>query len=122
MRETNLLYERYRFFERCQKSHETIIEYAEEIQRLAKCCAFDVLEQSLIRDRVIFGIKDKKMKSQIIKKGGDPTLDETIVLCEYINGRPEPRTERNRRKVNELDNTANEGKTICNMVSVSTIK
>lgn len=108
MCETNLLYDRYHFFERCQKGHETFIEYVEEIKRLAKTCKFDVLEQSLIRDRAIFGIKNKKIRTQIIENGGDPTLDETIVLCEALNGK----SEKNRRIVKDLDHISAEGKLV----------
>lgn len=84
--ETNLLYKRFRFFERCQKSEETLSQYVEEIQALAKSCEFETLEESLVRDRVIFGIKNKKLRRQIIKQGGNPTLSEAIELCQEQNG------------------------------------
>lgn len=85
MCDTNLLYERFRFFERCQKSQESLSQYVQDIQKLAKSCEFETLEESLVRDRVIFGIKNKKLRRQIIKQGGNPTLSEAIELCQENN-------------------------------------
>lgn len=79
--QSNLLYERYRFFERCQKSEELLSDFVEAVSRLAKTCAFDGLEESLVRDRVIFGLKDAQLKNEIIERGGDPSLGEAIDLC-----------------------------------------
>lgn len=79
--QSNILYERYRFFERCQKSEELLSDFVEVVSRLAKACAFDGLEESLVRDRVIFGLKDVQLKNEIIERGGDPSLGEAIHLC-----------------------------------------
>lgn len=79
--QSNLLYERYRFFERCQNSEELLSDYVEAVSRLAKTCAFDGLEESLVRDRVIFGLNDTQLKNEIIERGGDPSLGEAIDLC-----------------------------------------
>lgn len=78
----NLLYERYQFFKRCQQSEESLLEYVEEVKRLAKSCAFDTLQESLVRDRVIFGIRDIQLKEEIVENGGDPSLGEAIILCQ----------------------------------------
>lgn len=79
--QSNILYERYRFFERCQKSEELLSDFVKAVSRLAKACAFDGLEESLVRDRVIFGLKDVQLKNKIIERGGDPSLGEAIQLC-----------------------------------------
>lgn len=92
--EKNLLYERYRFFKRYQKKEESIFEYLEEIRHIAESCEFDMLEESMIRDRLVFGITNRKMKAAILERGGDPSLsDITKILCKGKIGR-KPKVQR----------------------------
>jgi hypothetical protein len=56
--ETNETCERYCFNKRDQESHETVDAYFAALRILAKTCNFGNLEDNLIRDRIVMGIKD----------------------------------------------------------------
>lgn len=110
--EINLLYERYQFFQRCQRSEESLLEYVEDVKRLAKSCAFDTLEESLVRDRVIFGIRDVELKEEIIENGGDPSLCEAVLLCQgRFRLRKVPHTHVRAEEHNGIQKVAVNGKT-----------
>ena len=58
--EINETYERYVLNRREQGSQETIEEYATALRDLARTCNFcDCLHDTLIRDRLVLGIKDQ---------------------------------------------------------------
>lgn len=77
----NILRERYQFHHRQQKTNESIDEFASEIRRLASSCEFDSLTESLIRDHVLFGLRNQKKSREIIECGGDPSLSDIIDIC-----------------------------------------
>jgi hypothetical protein len=56
--ETNETYERYKFNKRDQEQSETIDTYVASIRTLSKTCNYGEIEESLIRDRIVIGIKD----------------------------------------------------------------
>ena len=62
--ETNETYERYRFNKCDQKEHETIDAYVTSLRTLAKTCNFGQLENDLIRDRVVMGIRDNTTRQK----------------------------------------------------------
>ena len=62
----NETYERYQFNSRRQKDCETIGEYLTVIRSLARTCGLcDCLKDSLIRDRLVLGIRVNKKASTI---------------------------------------------------------
>lgn len=77
----NVLQERYQFYHRKQKYHESFEDFAAEIRRLASACRFDSQEESLIRDHFLFGLKNKKISDQIMQNGGDPSVTDILELC-----------------------------------------
>lgn len=99
----NILQERSQFYHRKQQNHESIEQFATEISRLAASCRFEAQTESLIRDRVLFGLKSKKMTEQIIRNGGDPMLDEIIEFCieEKRKSKPEGKENTNRPSLRE---------------------
>ena len=67
----NLTYERHSFFTRSQESGETIDQFVTGLRTLAKTCEFDVLCESLIKDRLVCGISDDQQhKSQAVENPG----------------------------------------------------
>ena len=54
--ERNETYDRYVFNDRQQKPEESIDTFVAELHTLAKHCNFKDLHDSLIRDRMVFGI------------------------------------------------------------------
>lgn len=84
MAETNIIYERYCFYQRCQKSEETLKEFVNDVIKLAETCEFKDYIEPIVRDRVIFGLHNENIKAEIIQKGGNPSLNETIEFCEIL--------------------------------------
>ena len=58
----NLPYERYVFDSGSQNKSESINSYFTELRNLAASCEFGDLRDSLIRDRVVLGIRDQAMR------------------------------------------------------------
>lgn len=83
----NLLKERLEFYSRRQKVNESVEDFATAIRRMAASCLFKNLDQSILRDHVLFGLKNKRILMQIVELGGDPTVNEVINLyIEFTNG------------------------------------
>ena len=55
---TNVTYERYLFNMCCQQEHETFYSYFPKLRKLAKTCEYGTLTDSLIKDRLVIGIRD----------------------------------------------------------------
>lgn len=77
----NILQERYQFHHRQQKYHESVEEFVVEIRRLASTCQFESQEECLIRDHILFGLKNQRISMQIIQKGGNPSVTDIIEVC-----------------------------------------
>ena len=79
--EKNETYERYVFNKRDQGNDETIDAYVVALTELVKTCNFcDCLRQSLIRDRLVLGIKDQHTRKVLLQKK-DLTLSTAIDIC-----------------------------------------
>ena len=55
--ETNETYERFTFNSRQQGESESVDKYVTELRKLSKTCNFDNLEESLIRDKLVTGLR-----------------------------------------------------------------
>ena len=76
----NVTYERHVFNTRNQKQGETIDQYITELRMKAKTCEFGTLNDSLIRDRVVCGIVDDKVRARLLRET-DLTLQKAIDIC-----------------------------------------
>ena len=66
--QTNETFERYVFNKREQKDGETVEQYVCTLRQLAKTCNFpDAMLNSLIRDRVVLGIKNQKTREALLQ-------------------------------------------------------
>ncbi|XP_044766427.1 uncharacterized protein LOC123322548 [Coccinella septempunctata] len=63
----NVTYERYIFFTRDMEESETVDEYVTQLKQLSKNCEFEKLTDSLIKDRLVLGIKDKNVKDRLLR-------------------------------------------------------
>lgn len=81
MASQNVLYERYRFYQRCQQNEETLQYFVNDVRELAKDCAFSEHTEFLVRDRIVFGMQNEDFKWRIINNGGDPTLSDILNAC-----------------------------------------
>ena len=55
------------FFSRNQDSGESIEQYVKALKNLASTCEFRVLKESLIRDRIVFGIQDSSVRERLLR-------------------------------------------------------
>ena len=79
--EINETYERYQFNDRNQGTEESIDSYVSALRNLAKTCNFcECLHDSLIRDRVVFGIRSLQTRQRLLQ---ERTLDlkKCIDIC-----------------------------------------
>jgi len=56
--EVNETFERFKFNQRIQDLNETIDIYVSALRTLVRSCNFGALENSLLRDRIVIGVRD----------------------------------------------------------------
>ena len=79
--EINETYERYNFNCRNQQPNESIDAYIAALRTLAKTCNFcDCLKDSLLRDRIVFGIQSKPTRKRLLQDR-KLTLKKCIDMC-----------------------------------------
>jgi hypothetical protein len=78
--ETNVTYDRYIFHQRVQQPGETFDDFLADLRKMAKTCAFEQLEDSLIRDRLIIGIRDNPTRRRLLQQK-KLSLSDTIDAC-----------------------------------------
>ena len=67
--ETNETYERFIFNRRGQEENESIDQYVTVLRKLAQTCNFcNCLHDSLIRDRLVLGIKDESIRKKLLQE------------------------------------------------------
>ena len=76
----NVTYERYQFHKRHQDLHERFDNFVGDLRRLAKNCAFGDVSDSMIRDRIVVGIRDDAIRQKLLQIP-DLTLTRAINLC-----------------------------------------
>ncbi len=79
--EVNETYERYVFNNRSQGDSESFETFYAAIRNLAKTCNYcDNCLQSVIRDRIVLGIRDRSTQSSLLKER-NLTLDQAVLIC-----------------------------------------
>ena len=68
--QTNDIYERYTFNKREQEVNETIDSHVASLRSLVKTCRFGGLEEEIIRDRIVLGIRDNNTRKKLLQKRG----------------------------------------------------
>ncbi|UYV84804.1 K02A2.6-like [Cordylochernes scorpioides] len=58
----NVIYERYIFNTSNQEENEGIDSCTNRLRGLASSCEYDILTEELIRDRIVLGIKDNRVR------------------------------------------------------------
>lgn len=80
----NTLLERQRFYQRCQQNDELLEDYVRAVVDLASTCGFEECTGMLVRDRVLFGLCNEHVKSEIVSSGGNPSIDDIKQICVAI--------------------------------------
>lgn len=78
--EVNVTFERHNFFLREQKDNEPIDEYVTDLRDLSSTCDFGSLTDSLIKDRIVLGIKDRAVKDRLLRTK-DLDLNKALDIC-----------------------------------------
>ncbi|XP_063539281.1 uncharacterized protein LOC134748426 [Cydia strobilella] len=79
----NLSVERYNFFSRQQNSDEEFEEYVTAITNLSNSCEFSTLKESLIKDKFVIGISDKKVKQRLLQED-NLTIDKCLKIAKSM--------------------------------------
>ena len=71
---TNEVYESYKFHLRKQEQDESIEAYVASLRQLARTCNFGTTEDRMIRDRVVVGVKEDRLREKLLE-AANLTLD-----------------------------------------------
>ncbi|XP_046849610.1 uncharacterized protein K02A2.6-like [Xenia sp. Carnegie-2017] len=74
---SNTSFERARFNKRIQGEKESVIDFVEDLYKLAETCQFGTLKDELIRDRIVVGIQNANL-SQRLMQDDKLTLEKAI--------------------------------------------
>ena len=79
--EKNETYERYKFNSRDQRDNESVSAYITELRTLAQTCNFcTCLNDSLIRDRIVLGVKCNEIRKRLLQRK-KLSLSECVDMC-----------------------------------------
>ncbi|XP_060080411.1 uncharacterized protein K02A2.6-like [Ylistrum balloti] len=76
----NVTFERHVFFTRNQQAVETIDQYVTELRTRATTCEFGDLCDSLIKDRLVCGVRDETIRARLLRDS-DLNLKKAIDIC-----------------------------------------
>ena len=68
------------FHTRVQREEEQIDSFVTDLRLKSKTCEFGNLKDSLIRDRVVVGIRDSRLKEKLLRDPG-LTLERAVDVC-----------------------------------------
>lgn len=77
----NETYERYIFRSRIQQSCESFDSFLTDLKLKAQTCNFATLRDSMIRDQIVFGVVDRKVRERLLRET-DLTLEGAIRICQ----------------------------------------
>lgn len=65
LQKTNVVYERFRFYQRKQKEGEPFESFLLDLKNLLKHCAFQVPDE-MMRDQIVMGVFDSKLREKLL--------------------------------------------------------
>lgn len=74
---TNKIFSRYKFQCRTQREGETFEQFLTDLHVLARDCAYQE-KDNMIRDAIVFGTVDHKVREKCINEGSELTLDAAV--------------------------------------------
>ena len=77
----NTLIERYLFWERKQTEGESLDQFVNDLKTRAKNCEYNDQTNYMIRDRIIFGIHDERLRERLLRESDNPTLEKVVDMC-----------------------------------------
>ena len=77
----NHIYSRYKFKSCTQAEGQTFEEFVTELKLLIKDCGYaDDIQNEMIRDHIVFGVRSHKIREKLINEGSSLTLERCIDL------------------------------------------
>ncbi|XP_031327272.1 uncharacterized protein LOC116158601 isoform X1 [Photinus pyralis] len=76
----NHVFNRYKFFNRNQAEGESFDNFLTDLKKIAKICEFEKQEESLVRDKIILGIRDRGLQEALLREA-DINLEKASNLC-----------------------------------------
>ena len=76
----NITVIRYLFNTRNQHTGEPFAKFVTDLKRLAKDCEFDALEESLMKDRIVCGIRDSALREKLLQID-NLTFKQCLDMC-----------------------------------------
>ena len=76
----NVVFERYRFWTREQHEGENVHEWVVDLKAKARYCDFGDQEDLLIRDKIVFGIRNTQLKERLLRES-DLQLEKALDIC-----------------------------------------
>lgn len=77
----NETFERYVFRTRMQGETESIDEYVADLRLKSRWCNFGTLCDSIIKDQLVFGIRDNVVRAHLLKER-DLSLEKAVIICQ----------------------------------------
>src|SRR5688572_4037706 len=78
--EVHVTYERYVFNQRMQDVGETFDSFMSDLRRLIKSCDYGTLDESMLRDRIVIGVRDDATRRKLLQIR-KLTLNSAIDVC-----------------------------------------
>lgn len=78
--QTNEIYERYKLYIRSQETGESFDSYFADLRTLIKTCNYGAVEESILRDKIVFGIQNDAVKRRLLETR-NLTLNQAIDMC-----------------------------------------
>ena len=77
---SNIIYNRHKFQSRMQNQDETFEQFVTELQLLVKDCGYDKNDE-MVRDRIVTGVKNSKIREKPLNVGSDLTFAKTLDIA-----------------------------------------
>ena len=79
----NQVFERYKFWSRDLQEDESLIDWITDLKIKAASCNFDTQTDALIRDKIVFGVKDHQLKERLLREP-KLTLEDAVQICRAV--------------------------------------
>ena len=96
---SSVTYDRFVFNTCQQENAESIDEYVNRLRGLSATCEFGDLAESLLRDRIVLGVKYKAVRSRLLTEE-NLTLEKSVAICRSF--------EKAQKQMRAIDNDKNE--------------
>ena len=77
----NTVFERLKFWECKQQEGETIDQFVTELKTRSSSCECGDQTDSMMRDRIVFGVTDIRLKEGLLRESSELTLEKAASLC-----------------------------------------